>query len=115
MSFLDTLKYTEMICGNCGVVFYVPEAFEKERRERGGGWHCPNGHTRVYRESDVAKLRRELSVEKNLRLHFEHKTERTEKELSRIKKRVHAGICPECNRTFKNLAAHMKTKHTKKK
>lgn len=25
--------------------------------------------------------------------------------------RAHAGVCPCCNRTFKQLAAHMKTKH----
>ena len=112
MGFLDTINYVEMICGECGIVFHIPAVFQKERKELGKGWHCPNGHPRVYRETDVDRLEREVSKERNLRLHFERKTEEAEKALSRIKKRVHAGICPECNRTFSNLAAHMKTKHS---
>jgi len=26
-------------------------------------------------------------------------------------KRVHRGVCPDCNRSFENLARHMHTKH----
>ena len=31
--------------------------------------------------------------------------------LTRVKRRVGNGVCPCCNRTFKNLADHMTTKH----
>lgn len=30
---------------------------------------------------------------------------------TRLKNRAKAGVCPCCNRTFKQLAAHMKTQH----
>ena len=36
---------------------------------------------------------------------------RTRKELHSVKARVAHGVCPCCNRTFKQLARHMKTKH----
>jgi|GEM_PF-2697621 len=29
----------------------------------------------------------------------------------RAERRIHAGVCPHCNRTFVQLARHMKTKH----
>ena len=32
-------------------------------------------------------------------------------QVTRIKKRVANGVCPCCNRTFKDLAAHMSTQH----
>jgi len=37
------------------------------------------------------------------------------KELKTIKKRIHAGVCPHCNRHFQNVERHMKTKHNEKK
>ena len=35
--------------------------------------------------------------------------------LARKLKRVGRGVCPECNRTFQNLASHMACKHGEKK
>jgi len=32
-------------------------------------------------------------------------------ELKRVKRRINGGVCTCCNRTFTNLARHMKTKH----
>jgi hypothetical protein len=36
---------------------------------------------------------------------------KSEAELRRIQKRTAAGVCPCCNRTFQQLARHMKTRH----
>jgi hypothetical protein len=36
---------------------------------------------------------------------------KAERKTKRIEKRIHAGVCPCCNRTFQNLARHMNTKH----
>lgn len=32
-------------------------------------------------------------------------------EARRVQKRIHAGVCPHCNRTFQNLQSHMNSKH----
>jgi|HubBroStandDraft_4_1064222.scaffolds.fasta_scaffold00027_65 hypothetical protein len=70
--------FTRMACGECGIEFDVPEHFYKERKENGKGWYCPNGHSRVFRESDLDKMRRERDqakqqlarVEEEKRLEF---------------------------------------------
>lgn len=109
---------TEIVCGQCGIQFAVPENWRAEKQETGDGWYCPNGHCRAYKESDAAKYRRLLNEEKARHLKTLSRLNETEaaeqkitKELSRIKKRASAGVCPCCNRTFQQLARHMKTKH----
>ncbi len=37
--------------------------------------------------------------------------EKAERKTKRLMRRVSAGVCPCCNRTFSDLARHMKTKH----
>lgn len=113
-----SIQMTEMECGECGISFCVPESWRSERQKNGTGWFCPNGHSRIYRESDVQKLTKQLSEEKErtrLALCRENeeraRADRLEKERKRLAKRAHAGTCPCCNRTFQQLARHMKTKH----
>lgn len=54
------------------------------------------------RVSRDARLERD-HVKRSLTAHKGHTT--------RIKNRIAAGVCPCCNRTFKNLARHMGNKH----
>ena len=119
------VEMRHMECGDCGIVFWAPEAVMADRQRTGKSWYCPNGHSRVYRETDVQKLQKQLDAEKFRREQAEreaewakaearnHKTQRTKAQnaLKRVVTRVNAGVCPHCNRTFKQLAAHMKTKH----
>lgn len=105
-------------CGECGITFTVPAIFQKERRETGKTWFCPNGHSRVYRESDVDALKKKLE-QKERDLEFERQRatsnfearQKAEKRLRKIERRTSCGVCPECNRTFVALGRHMKTKH----
>jgi hypothetical protein len=111
-------EFTMMHCGECGIEFSVPEHWRKERKETGKGWHCPNGHARVYRESDLDKMRLErdrlrqemarVEEEKSLAL---KRAIKAEAETKSIKKRAAAGVCPCCKRTVSALARHMETKH----
>lgn len=39
------------------------------------------------------------------------RAELAEKKATRVMKRAQRGVCPCCNRTFQNLAQHMKSKH----
>ncbi len=112
------MTMTTMCCGQCGIEFQVPDHFYKERRETGKGWYCPNGHTRVFRETDLDKMRRERdnAVQQKVRAeqeaaHAELMRLKAEREMKRLKKRAAAGTCPCCNRTVIQMSRHMKTKH----
>lgn len=106
-----TLETVLMECGECGVLFWVTENFYRERRNRNLGWHCPNGHSRIFRENDVDILKRQLDKEKSKLAKAQFELMAAEKKIKRIEKRVKSGTCPCCNRQFVQLARHMKTKH----
>lgn len=111
------------ICCNCGVEFASPVI--AIRRNDGQPFYCPNGHRQWYTETEAAKLRKELDAEKAKREQAEREAEwakaearndRTQRtkamnKLKKIEARVNAGVCPLCDRTFKQLASHMKCKH----
>jgi hypothetical protein len=109
---------SDMTCGECGILFSVPEVWRAEKQGDGSGWFCPNGHSRVYRESDAAKAKRELEAEKQRhretlsRLNeAQIEKAKVEAKAARLVKRTKHGTCPCCNRTFAQLAKHMKSKH----
>jgi hypothetical protein len=110
ITFTSTLS-TE-ICCSCGVHFAIPELLQKKLRETHNNFFCPNGHPQHYTgKSEAEKLREELKrKEQELADTVKQKLE-VENEMIRTKKRIAAGVCPCCNRTFKQLAAHMKNKH----
>lgn len=113
----------QMLCGECGIVFFVPDWFQRERLANGKDWYCPNGHCRIYKESEVARLKRtiqekeretqtlkaDLYRERDSREQADKKNERLWKKL----RRVENGVCPECKRSFQDVQAHMKTQHPK--
>lgn len=105
-------------CGECGVWFGLTEFMLDKRRKDGKSFYCPNGHSRAFRETEAMRLQRQLDDERQRRraaqdlLHAEERSHTaTRGHLTRQKKRAANGVCPCCNRTFKQLAAHMKNKH----
>lgn len=115
-------------CCNCGVVFGLHEPTYNQRREDGKNFFCPNGHSQHYSETEASRLKKELEKERQRRTWAEQerdnqraKTIKAQKrtsafkgEVTKIKKRVHNGVCPCCNRSFQNLKRHMATKHPEK-
>lgn len=107
-------------CGTCGTVYTVNEVRYDYMRRAGGYAHCPNGHQWGW--SEGTKQRDELRLERD-RLRQEQARlidERNEalrdasaakSKLAKQAKRAQHGVCPCCNRTFAQLARHMKTKH----
>lgn len=118
------------ICGACGVPFGVPEALEREyNKDHTKGWHCPNGHNRIYLGKTEAQKERELREQRERELSAMRESRdyylnslagtqrilastrgvvtRKKRELSRVKN----GVCPCCNRSFVNLRNHMSAKH----
>jgi hypothetical protein len=71
-----------------------------------------------YAETELSILRKQMEREQReaatLReraIVAETAQRKAENSIKRLKKRSAAGVCPCCNRTFKELANHMKSKH----
>ena len=120
-------RLKEMQCGTCGVWHAIPEVMYETAFENGGFWHCPNGHQRGFREGrkardavreerdrlkqQLAEKDDEIARQRQLREFEERRVSAAKGQITKIKKRAKAGVCPCCNRTFANMAAHMKTCH----
>lgn len=113
-------------CCVCHMTFAMPTDFQRARRADHEWFHCPAGHPQHYTgETEAERLRRELQKERDRvalwqqmeesasrrAVAAEHSRRVTRGHLTRIKRRVAAGVCPCCRRTFKNLADHMKGQH----
>lgn len=112
---------THLCCGACGIEFYVPTFWYKARKEKGESekkFYCPNGHCRVFSESDLDVTRRERDRLAQRLAQRDDELKAKERQLvaqkaiaTKLKKRASAGVCPCCNRTFTNMARHMETQH----
>lgn len=124
------VELLEKVCPICGVVYGLERSFYEWRSNGSApdnrkGWHCPNGCSLVVTKSKAAKLEEELAAERRRRQSAEQNVayyqDRAEHErrrangykghATRMTKRAKAGVCPCCNRTFKQLARHMATQH----
>jgi hypothetical protein len=123
--------HLEMLsCGECGIEFAVPSAWldvRKRGTEKSRGFTCPNGHTRIFRETEVERLKRELAAkDKELeqeraltkaaasRAHgAEVQAGRARAQAKRLKQRAAGALCPVpgCCRSFVQLRRHLATKH----
>lgn len=95
-------------CYHCQMPFGVTAYFEQRRREDHQNFWCPAGHGQHYpHETKLEKAERKAAM-----LADQVRMERLQREsLERKLKRVEKGACPKCNRHFKNVERHMKTKH----
>ena len=107
-----TVTLTEINCGECGGTYAINERYRRQKQDNGGYWGCPYCKCEWgYGKGELEKERERHQLTLS-RLN----EERVEKEkLERKLKRVDKGVCPHCNRTFRNLARHMDCKHKEKK
>lgn len=108
-------------CADCGISFALPDYLLHRLRNNGNSFYCPVGHSNVFKETEVMRLRAKLDeqtriatqqAERALRAQQEKEVEIKARMVAERKlKRVNKGVCPCCNRTFQNLAKHMATKH----
>ncbi|MCA0318194.1 MAG: hypothetical protein LCH88_09010 [Proteobacteria bacterium] len=116
---------TEQCC-NCGMAFAMTADFKKRRLKDRQSFYCPAGHSQHYTgKSKEDQLAEELSRERQrlaryadmlgeegeLRRAAERRASAARGQVTRLKKRAAAGVCPCCNRTFTNLARHMAGQH----
>ena len=118
-------------CCNCGVLFAMTKEFKQGKldnrhKHNQRTFYCPNGHAQWYvGETEAQKLKRELEQAQRAKEWYEGRYRSAEQRAThernrangykghatRLTKRVKAGVCICCNRTFKDLARHMATKH----
>lgn len=127
MTIFTTLQHHT--CARCGGLFAISAQFRAECARLGGFkqmWACPYCKTTWgFGEGEVDTLKRQIKThevnEKWLREqrdratkeaeHFRKSRDGIKGALTKVKKRVRHGVCPCCQRTFKQLAAHMAAKH----
>jgi hypothetical protein len=112
-----------MCCPICGVLYAAPEKMlDEARKDPGIGWCCINGHSlhfpgktpdqKVKEARDALARERAHHDQTHARLIAQKgATTRVRNEKARLIGRVANGVCPCCNRTFKQLARHMAAKH----
>lgn len=117
--------YVEVQCCKCGALFGVESGHHATLRRTGGDFYCSNGHQQSYKESEADRLRLErdrlkqqlaerndeIARQRNLREIETRRVSAAKGQITKLKQRAKAGVCPCCNRTFSNMAAHMKTQH----
>lgn len=102
-------------CWSCGAPVYGPSyKHEQCRRDKSNNFFCINGHSAVYREDETDRLKKLVESERNgaelARRQRDQERQRAEAAEKKLR-RVSNGVCPECKRSFANLARHMKSKH----
>ena len=117
-------------CASCSVDFGIGDDFMARRRKDHQTFYCPNGHENFYagpsaEEKRLAQTERELEAARSLAQREARRRERAEAQartseyqrraakgqLTRTRKRIAAGVCPCCNRSFQNLGRHMAGQH----
>lgn len=128
IAFTEQVEMFTLHCAACGILFAVTRDFEERRRKDHGTFHCPSGHGNSFRaDSEADKLRRENENLKQQQARLQQEAndacgraaaeadrrQKAEREVKRINKRISHGVCPDCNRSFANVAKHMASKHHK--
>ncbi len=122
LTFTESIEMVTETCCTCGLLFAMTSAFTAEcrRQTESKSFYCPNGHgqwytgesseaktLRLQKELEAAKLEKQFTEQRLVNEQLRHS-----KELKRIERRSHAGVCQKCHRTFNNVARHMKSKHS---
>lgn len=113
-------------CYVCAIQFAMPREFRDRRLSDKRDFYCPAGHPQHFiakteaeklreqlaaREAELAAKNRTLEMERNTRRNAEVQATKAKNRLKKLTHRVECGVCPHCQRTFKQLGAHMRSKH----
>jgi len=119
------MSFNPCTCAACGIVFGISPSYEAILRRSGKDFYCPNGHSLSFGESEADKLRRErdrlkqqasrlldaASEQREIANLERRRAAAARGQVTKLKKRAAAGVCPCCNRTFSDLARHMAGQH----
>lgn len=116
------------VCYKCKAPIALPEdLYTAAHRSSAITFYCAHGHPQHYPEgpTEADKLRAErdrlkqeqayyedrLRDEREARERAERSTTALKGQVTKLKNRAAAGVCPCCTRSFENLKRHMATKH----
>lgn len=117
----NTITYSGMLvvctCW-CGIKHAIPDNLNRQAKENGKAVFCPLGHEWVVRETETVRLRQQLENARATTDYWQKERERekvkhaaTKGKLTKTRNRISKGVCPCCNRSFVDLAQHMKGQH----
>ena len=107
-------------CAACSMDFGIPEWLNHAKRSDQTSFYCPAGHSQYFPKGktseDLVRERLARTEMKVANLADDLRAERsshaaTKGKLTKTKNRIANGVCPCCNRTFVQLARHMKSQH----
>lgn len=102
----------------CGIRHAMPSGLD-DHVDNGGSAFCPLGHEYVRNVRTEAQIERDKNARLEAQLdqvraraaHLEASRRAHKGANTRLRRRVAAGVCPCCNRTFQNLARHVASQH----
>ena len=116
--FDQTIVFKE--CFTCGIPIAMTVFQKRQFDEQGMTIQCVLGHGTMRRESEVQRLQRELKDTQDRLTQAETEKQSAErvvdaaiKKRQRLEKRVGAGVCLHCHRSFQNVRRHMDSQHGK--
>jgi NAD(P)H-dependent flavin oxidoreductase YrpB (nitropropane dioxygenase family) len=110
-------------CSQCHVAFALSSIHNEKVIAQRETFYCPNGHRQWYPgKTEAQKVREEMQAKldaANATAEWaKGQVAKDAREVRKVKaklkshtKRIEAGVCIHCNRTFSHLARHMKSKH----
>lgn len=106
-------------CAKCGVTYAATEKFIAARRADHREFYCVNGHSQYFPQKNEAEaLRARLRAAEAQLTSTRDQLEATERQrraqkgqVTRLRNRIAAGVCPCCNRSFQDVRSHMKGEH----
>lgn len=111
-------EFSAATCCLCGIRFGIPNTRFRYLHEHGGNFFCPNGHVLHFNDSLVQQLQREiqalqteLNQTRNALSDQRQFVKKIRAKAEVRRRRINAGVCPHCNRSFVALARHIRTKH----
>ena len=102
----------------CGIHVAIPESLYRAALNNSQTVYCPLGHTFVWRETEADRLKAKLALAERRATNAAEREQALARQLAaakgqqtKLRKRIAAGVCPCCQRSFENLARHMKGQH----
>lgn len=126
--------FTTITCGTCKEEFAIKTELYNVLRRNQQTFYCPHGHKRYYplgpteedklrqerdrltqqlaqKDDAIAAERRRGDSLRDQRDYEQRRVAAAKGQVTRLKNRAAAGVCPCCNRSFQNLQRHMAHQH----
>lgn len=89
---IQTVEFTadmrRLVCPSCGCIYCIPEKMVSSRKEQGGNWYCPNGHTSSFCETELDSLKKQLQEETEQALRLDTELTKSQKEVNSTKRQL---------------------------